>query len=416
MFQRPKGTRDFLPEEMEKRKFIENKLREIFELFNYKEISMPTFEELKLFTAKSGEAIIKQLYNFKDRSGNDLVLRPEMTAQSIRFYIDKMQKIPKPIKLFYFGNCFRYEEPQSARYREFWQFGAECIGSSQIESNAEIIALAYYSLKNIGLKNFKLRIGDIEILKSIVKNNEIFVLVDKKDFKGLKEKCEELKIDFHLLKDIVQCKDLEKAKELLKDNENALKSIERLQNIIYYLKLFKVEYEIDLGIARGLDYYSGVVFEIDSLLLGAEKQICGGGNYSLIELFGGEKTSSTGFALGFDRIMIALERGNFEFPKKKLKAFVFPISENLREESFKIVSLLRESGISADVDLMKRNSAKNMKYADLIKAENVVIIGEDELKRSAVVVKNMKSGKQEEVRREKLVEFLKRTLLFSILH
>lgn len=409
MFQRQRGTRDFSPEEMQKRRFIENKIRETFELFNYKEIQMPTFEELKLFTAKSGEGIIKQLYNFKDKSGNDLALRPEMTAQSIRFYVSEMQKIPKPIKIFYFGNCFRYEEPQSARYREFWQFGAECIGSEKSESDAEIIALAYFSLKNIGLKNFKLRVGNVGILKSMIKNNEVFTLIDKKDFENLEKKCNELKIDFENLKNIVGCKDLEKAKELLRENEFAMSIIEKLQEIIYYLDLFKVEYEIDLGIARGLDYYTGMVFEIDSLLLVAEKQICGGGNYSLIELFGGEKTSSTGFALGFDRIMIALEKEKFVFPEKKLNSYVFPISEELREESFKIATLLRENGISVDVDLMKRNSAKNMKYADSIKAENVVILGEDEFKRNSVVVKNMKSGKQEEVKIEKLVAWLKKS-------
>ncbi len=185
--QRPRGTRDFSPDEMYRRRQVESIMRQTCKTFGYMEIGTPTFESLKLFTAKSGEGIVKQLYNFKDKGGRDIVLRPELTAPVMRFYVNELQGFSKPLKLFYFGNCFRYEEPQKGRFREFYQFGAEVIGG---KADSEVIALAVKILKNAGLKNFILKIGHLGILRNILGNvpPSVMTIIDKKNFDELKEK------------------------------------------------------------------------------------------------------------------------------------------------------------------------------------------------------------------------------------
>ncbi|MCG2825715.1 MAG: ATP phosphoribosyltransferase regulatory subunit, partial [Thermoplasmatales archaeon] len=186
MIQRPRGTRDFGPDEMFRRRQVENIMRKTCKTFGYREIATPTFESTALFTKKSGEGIVKQLYNFKDKAGRDIALRPELTAPAIRFYVNEMQSLPKPLKLFYFGNCFRYEEPQKGRFREFYQFGVECIGG---KGEAEVIALAVKMLENTGLKNFELRVGHLGILRNILGNadSSVMTLIDKKNFDEVKE-------------------------------------------------------------------------------------------------------------------------------------------------------------------------------------------------------------------------------------
>ena len=167
MFKIPRGTRDFSPKEMEKRRYIEESMRSTFKTFGYREIQTPTFETLELFTAKSGEAIIDEIYHFRDKGGRNLALRPELTAPVIRFYVDKLQMEPKPLKLFYFGNCFRYDRPQKGRYREFKQAGCELIGTDTPIAYAELIAMAYTILEKVGLNNMRLNIGNLSILSSM---------------------------------------------------------------------------------------------------------------------------------------------------------------------------------------------------------------------------------------------------------
>ena len=185
MFTRPRGTRDFLPEEMKKRRKVENIIRKVFESYGYEEIMTPTFEHIELITAKSGEEIRRSIYNFRDKGNRELALRPELTAPVMRVYANELQFKPKPIRLYYIANCFRYERPQAGRFREFWQAGVELIGSSSPMAVAEIIALADDVLKKLGLKDYEINIGHIGILRKILsevdekKQNLILHYVDK---------------------------------------------------------------------------------------------------------------------------------------------------------------------------------------------------------------------------------------------
>jgi len=400
MIQRPRGTRDFNPDEMFRRRQVENIMRKTCKTFGYREIATPTFESTELFTKKSGEGIVKQLYNFKDKGGRDIALRPELTAPAIRFYVNEMSSLPKPLKLFYFGNCFRYEEPQKGRFREFYQFGVECIGG---KGEAEVMALAVKMLENAGLKNFELRVGNLGILRNILGNadSSVMTLIDKKNFDEVKEKIDEEK--YKKLMKTIYLKE-----ENFEDKELDSRYLEELKNVLETLKLFGVKkYSLDFSIARGLDYYSGVVFEIDCPDLGSEKQVCGGGTYNLSGLFGGEEMDSTGFAIGFDRVMIALEAQRAVFNEDKVDAYVIPIGDNAKKRCFEIANMLREKGVKCDIDLIGRSITKNMKYADSTGVKKAVILGEDEMKENIITLRDMKTGKQEKIPVKNLIKHLK---------
>lgn len=420
MLQIPRGTRDFSTEEMQKRRYVEEKIRSTFISFGYREIQTPTFETLELFTAKSGDEIIEELYSFKDKGGRDLALRPELTAPVIRFYVDKLQMEPKPLKLFYFGNCYRYDRPQKGRYREFTQAGCELIGTDTPEAIAELIVLAYSIIKNVGVKNLNLNIGNLNILSLIFKKLKltkkqqkyITPLIDKSKYDDVFDAVREFGIkseDANLLIDLLQTQSLSQISNFIKDNKELGDEITRFESIINFLKnSFNIEsFKVKMGIVRGLDYYTGVVFEIEAPNLGAEKQLCGGGVYDLVSLFGGKDTPTAGFAIGFDRTIVALESENFIFEKNKLDAYVIPLDSNFLEKALEIVQLLRKNEISTDLDLLKRGVSKSLKYASSINAKYAILIGEDEIKQNSVTVKELETGKQKLVKFGKIVELLK---------
>ncbi|RLF30090.1 MAG: histidine--tRNA ligase [Thermoplasmata archaeon] len=408
MFRIPRGTRDFTPEEMEKRRYVERQMRTTFQVFGYREIQTPMFETLELFTAKSGDTILEEIYSFTDKSGRKLALRPELTAPVIRFYVDKMQMSPKPLKLFYFGSCFRYDRPQRGRYREFRQAGCELIGTNTPEAYAELIALAYFLLKNIGLKNIRLNIGDLDVLSSMLrtlgipkdKQKQLTPLIDKSQFKdltsmlhtmGIKKK----KIDEFV--DILQTTDTQKILEFLNKNTSSKAKIEELEKILDLLRnSFDIKnYHVNMSIVRGLDYYKGLVFEIDAPVLGAEKQLCGGGAYELIPLFGGKNIPTAGFAIGFDRTILALEAEKFVFPKPKTDIFIVPINNDMMDISIKIAQNLRKEGIPTDIDLLRRDVRKSLKYANAINAEKTILVGPKDVEKNCVTLRDMRTGEQQ---------------------
>jgi len=414
VIKKPRGTRDFTSEEMEKRNFIENNMRLTFQTFGYCEIQTPTFENLELFTAKSGDAIIDELYSFTDKGGRNIALRPELTAPVIRFYVDKLQMEPKPLKFFYFGNCFRYDRPQKGRYREFKQAGCEIIGTDSAEAYSELIAMAYKILENTGLKNLELKIGNLDLLNSIF--NQFKLKKDQQKYltplidKSMFEEVFEALIDFGVnnkdaanLTDLLQTSDIKEIEKYIID-EDSKKEFIRFKEILNFLeKSFEIkDYKISLAIVRGLDYYKGIVFEIDSPSLGAEKQICGGGAYELIPLFNGKNTPTAGFAIGFDRTILALEKQGYKFPTKQLDFFVIPFNKELIKKSLEITKTLRKKGLFVDLDLLRRGLSKSLKYASSINAKKVIIVAPDELKKDSVTIRDMGSGKQEIIKISKL--------------
>ncbi|MBE6499110.1 MAG: histidine--tRNA ligase [Methanobrevibacter thaueri] len=427
-FLRPRGTRDFLFDEMRRRKEAESTLRRIFENYGYQEIKTPLFEELKLFTTKSGEEIVDQLYNFKDKSDRELTLRPEITAPVARLYLNELEKTStKPIKLYYYGSCFRYERPQKGRFRQFWQFGCELIGAKTPQGEAEVIALCSDAIKSLGITTADVNINHLGIIRGLFKHfnitsetqREIMVVIDKGDKDLLIEslsgddaiiKNNELNQILLKLIDLVGDKSIiSEVEELIAPYDEAKDALNELKSLIDLLEAFKVDnYTLNLGVARGLDYYTGIVFEIYVPELGAQKQICGGGSYSLVKIFGGQEVESTGFALGFDRLMNATEElcEVKELPSH-LDVYVAPISKDVHRKAFEITQMLRENGIKTDVDLNAKKFKKLMNYADKIKVPKMIIVGANDLSEGKVTVKDMVSGEQSQIEIDNIINHLK---------
>ncbi|HLE96118.1 MAG TPA: histidine--tRNA ligase [Candidatus Thermoplasmatota archaeon] len=435
---RPIGTRDFGPDEMARRRAAEAVFRATFESFGYREVATPTFEDLALFTLKSGPGVVEELYAFEDKGGRAITLRPELTAPVLRFYVNELSREPKPLKLYYFGNCFRYEQPQSGRYREFWQFGTEVIGAATPEADAEVVALAATTLARLGLDEIELRVGHIGVLKGLAAaiglgdedRLALFRIVDKD--KVVEQAADVERIlgtclpedSVHAVRDFladlaepVRPEDLEGVERSLarlgplatKLEPTVAPALKHLAEIGTFLRAAGHErFLFDLGVVRGLDYYTGMVFEIEAASLGAEKQVVGGGAYALAELFGGEPVASVGFGMGFDRILLALEReGKAPAKARLLDAFLVPIGEKARGEAVALARELREAGLAVATDLMRRNPTKNMDYANAVEARAVVVLGPKEIEAGTASVKDMASGTQETIPRAELSAHLK---------
>ncbi len=404
--ERPRGTRDFLPQEMEKRRAVERIMREIAESYGYREVLTPTFEHLELFTIKSGEGIVEEIYAFKDKGGRDLALRPELTAPVMRMFVNECSVMPRPLRFYYFANCFRYERPQRGRYREFWQFGVELIGSDRPKADAEVITLAYRILEKLGL-DFKLHIGHVGILRKLLSGVEedtasrIFRFIDKGQMDELRnlmvsEGMEEL---YEKIAELTSIKGGLDVLEKVEEFEEGVKSdLDYLREVCELLDCSGVSYTVDMSIVRGLDYYTGIVFEAYAEGLGAQKQVCGGGSYRLAHLFGGEDVPSTGFAIGFDRVMEVCRISQ----KRKLKVSV--VDANCPKEAIRLAEKLRmETNCVVVTDVMGRNLKKQLGYSN---ADFVVIVGKKEIEGGYYSLKDMKTGEQKRLSFEELVRFL----------
>ncbi len=377
-------------------------MRDACQRFGFGEVVTPTFETSELFTLRSGPGIIDEMYVFKDKGDREMALRPEITASVVRFFVNDLSTQPRPLKLYYVGNCFRYENPQSGRYREFFQIGAELIGSKNPETDAEVIALAVNILRAAGLEDFVVRIGHIGILKSMIKEeikdeklaSEVLRLLDKEDFDAMGELFDARTLPRSLFDKIVAYADV-KGDITVMNNLEKSEATDHIRDIFEVLKIYGIEdCQVDLGIVRGLDYYTGMVFEIDAPRLGAEKQVLGGGSYTLSELFGGEPVFSTGFAIGIDRAILAIEAERPVEVPPAIDAYVVPAKDDMRKYALGIVARLRSQGLKADVDLMRRNLSKNLKYASAVGAKFAIIVGKEEMSKRSVTLRNMKTGEQ----------------------
>ena len=386
-FERPRGTRDFLFEEMRERKHAEDILRNVFENYGFGEVQTPLFEDLKLFTTKSGEEIVDQLYNFKDKGDRDLALRPEITAPIARLYLNELQKTSKPIKIYYYGSCFRYERPQKGRFRQFWQFGCELIGAKTPEGEAEVIAMCNNAIEELGITTAEFNVNHLGIIRGLFAHfdidastqREIMVVIDKGDKELLKE-------------------------SLVGDNP-IIKDKPELNEVLFKLMDMVGDSSIIADIS---DYYTGIVFEVYVEGLGAQKQVCGGGTYNLVKLFGGEDVVSTGFALGFDRLMNAIEELNGKPELEPIvSTYVAAISDSTRHDAFNIAQTLRKADIPTEVDLSRKKFKKILAYANKIDVKYTVLVGERDLEEGKVTVKDMLSGEQELVDIDNVVDYIK---------
>jgi len=415
-FKTVRGMRDFLPEDAEKMRHVERVAKELAHLYGYKEVITPIVEYYDLLAAKAGEEIRERMYAFKDLSGRKVALRPEFTASIARLVATKMMNQPKPIKLFCAGSLYRYDEPQYGRYREFWQVNYELIGSEKPEADAEILTLTYDLIERLGLRNFYFKIGHMGILRGVLsqegvkegQQNRIMQLVDKKQWNealtftqklGVSQKClTTLKEIFETRgKDAFQV--LRKAKKNVQDYEDSVKSVENLEEVLELTVEggAKFDMHIEAGFARGLEYYTGMIFE--PYVPEMDIALGGGGRYDkLIELFGGEPTPAVGVAPGTDRLMLAMEKQKFS-PRvqRKKQVIIIPVDEGLRAKAMEVSLTLRRAGIPAEVEVMRRTVSRALSDADRRGFTHAVIVGPEEIKEGKVILRNMEKREQKSV-------------------
>ncbi|HHW03468.1 MAG TPA: histidine--tRNA ligase [Thermoanaerobacterales bacterium] len=412
--QAPRGTRDILPEEAGKWVFLENKFREICRRFSYKEIRTPVFEHTELFQRGVGETtdiVEKEMYTFLDKSGRSITLKPEGTAPTARAYIEhKLYTQTLPVKLFYIIPGFRYERPQAGRLREFHQFGIEAFGSESPHIDVEVMLLAVSFLKNLGLDDIKLHINSIGC--ETCRSDYVKAL---KDFLGesrqnLCDTCRS-RLDRNPLR-VLDCKNPD-CQRTLKEAPAVLdflceKCKTHFETIKNDLSLLKIDYKVDPRIVRGLDYYTRTVFEIISDDLGAQSTVCGGGRYdNLVQECGGPTTPAAGFGMGIERLITILEKKNLlKIPEEKVDVYIAPLTEEYGNTALRLLYRFRENGISAETDYLKRSLKAQMKYADKIMAQFVVLIGEEEESSGFYTVKDLATGQQQKVAGDKIFEYI----------
>lgn len=394
MLQKPRGTRDFLPDEMERRRLIERRMREAARRWGYREVCTPDFENLELFTMKSGEGIIGEMYVFEDKGGRKMTLRPEVTAAVLRMYVNEGKVLPKPIRWCYYADCFRYERPQKGRYRQFWQFGVELIGADTPSADAEVIMLADDTLRSTGV-TFDLHVGHLAPMKHLLADlapgdqRAIMAYLDKHDREGLEAALVEKNLT-HLAEPLAalgECRTVSEVFEIAGDVPERA----RIEETFALLDAQEIDYRPDFGIARGLDYYTGMVFEGFAKNLGAENQIVGGGAYRLAHLFGGDDVASCGFAIGFDRVMVSI--GDFELAHGPVVGVV--CTPDARARALEVARAFREAGVRAEADLMGRGMGAQLAHAAKT-ADFAVVLGKREVEAGTVTLKDLHSGEQQE--------------------
>lgn len=424
-FKTVRGMRDFLPEEAKIMKHIEGTARKTAELYGYKEVITPVLEPYELLAAKAGEEVRARMYAFNDLGGRKVALRPEFTASVARLVATTLRNEPKPLRLFCVGSLYRYDEPQRGRFREFWQSNFELMGSDKPEADAEILLLTNRFMNSVGLKNYAFKIGHVGVLRSILSHegveeetqNRVMQLMDKKLYEealkivgdaGATEKCIETLQKLVDLKGENTAKVLGEMADIVKDYATAADAVKNLGEVIDLASESgeKISITIEAGFARGLEYYTGIIFEVYVPEL--EIALAGGGRYNkLVELFGGEPTPAVGVAHGIDRMMLALQEQKTSLNAgEEETVMVIPVNESLNREALRISEMLRAEGIPVETEVMGRKVSKALEDADRRGISHAIIVGEKELKDEAVVLRDMQNKKQSIVKIERLVDAL----------
>lgn len=421
MLQNVRGTRDIPPEEMIVRLKVLDIVRQMFEDFGFVPLETPALERWEVLGKKGagGSEVLEECFRFKDKGGREVGLRYDLTVPLARF-VASNPSLTLPFKRYQIDRVWRYGDVARGRLREFWQADIDIVGSKSIQADAEVVACAVLALRRLGFKKFFVRLNNRKILNELVKYAgvpcvkvvEIIRTIDKLDKigeQGVKKELEKIvskestKKVMSFLK--IRGKNaLDKAREMIGDNDG----IKELGELVEWLEAMGInEYRIDLSLARGLDYYTGPIFEIF-----AEEgigSIGGGGRYdNLIKLFSGREVPATGISLGLERIIeVMREKNMIKGEKTKAKVFVAPATEDVRKEAMKIAFSLRESGIPCDTDLMDRKLGKQLEYASKMNVSFVIIVGPKDLAEGKITLRNMKSGKEKKVFLKELLKSLK---------
>ncbi|HHT9115711.1 MAG TPA: histidine--tRNA ligase [Candidatus Wunengus californicus] len=416
VFQPVRGMRDLLPEDMRMRNFVAEKMRGVLESYGYGELKTPVTEHYETLAARSGRSIEDQIYEFRDKAGRHLGLRFDMTVPSARVAATLGTSVQHPIKFYYIDRNWRYEEPQAGRYRELWHVGAELFGSDKPVSDAEVISCLTDCYNSVGLADYKIVIGHRRTIEDFARTFvdtderavDVVRAIDKKGKIPIEKINEELvsagvrKEDVDKVWSVTNYSgdlenSLDEAERHLPSVEGVQKGLHELREISKYLKKFDIydRCQLDLGLARGFDYYTGIIFEsvlTSDLGIGS---IGAGGRYDkLVGIYGNADTPATGFAIGLDRTVMAVERLNL-VDKNKLSLrpdfYVAYVDAQSEGSAIELATTMRRNGYRAGLDLMGRNLRRQIETAAKLRSKNLVVIGPTEIEEGTVKVRDMES-------------------------
>jgi histidyl-tRNA synthetase len=414
-FKKIKGATDYYADDKYAQESVFRIFSETAERYGFSKVEAPAIETIELLTAKSGDEIKKQIFTIEKKGSEELGLRFEFTASVARMFIERQKAIQKPVRWFSIDRVWRYERPQAGRDREFYQYNAEIYGSANPLADAEVIRLAIDSLFSLGLSksDFYVKINNRKLLSGLLlaiidkeQITDVIRMIDKRSKITADDFCEELSF---LSKDVIE--NINRILSLsweeigkVKMNDTAEEGYKELSEIMKYVDSDIIRF--DITVARGLDYYTGTVFEIFDTA-GRFRALAGGGRYdTMIELFGGQKTPATGFAMGYSTLKMLLAEKKLlaekaPGPDYYVATIIEGADEKVMKTALEIAAKLRKNG-SAVTDLMDRQLGKQLSYADSINAKNVVFVGPEELKKKKVKIKNLDSGKETEIEISKL--------------
>lgn len=413
-FKTPRGTRDFLPEQMIVRNQVIKTISNIYETYGFSPLETPAFEYYDVLAQKAGQDTLEQIYDFKDKSDRRLALRFDLTVPLARL-MGSNPTITLPFKRYCISRVWRYERQQKGRYREFWQADVDIIGSDKIAADAEVVAIAHDCLKALGFDSFQIRLNNRKLLEAFITSigiseglvGEAFRAMDKLDKigdDGVKQELGERGISGFTADKILEFLEisgdpesvLSQVSQLL-DSELATEALDELKELVNKINILGITENIvvDLSLVRGLSYYTGSVFEA-VIPEGGVGSVAGGGRYDeLIGLYSGKNIPAVGIALGLERIITVMEERNMVAKKKTVtQALVVPVFRELADETLRVAQVLRKAGVKTEVDFRGRKLRKNFDYADRLGIPFVIVVGPDELEQNKVSLRNMDSGEQ----------------------
>ena len=408
----PKGTKDLLPAQAYKWHYVERKFAEICKNYGFKEIRTPMFEHTEVFARGIGDTtdvVQKEMYTFNDHGNRSITLKPEGTSGAVRAFIEHKQYAEvQPTKYYYDTDCFRYEKPQSGRLRHFHQFGIEVFGTPNMLADSEVICLANDFLNQLGITEIELRINSVGCPECRKKHREALKEFLRPRYDELCNTCKE-RYDSNPMR-ILDCKS-EICQEIVKDAPRMLDYLcDDCKNAFEELKsnltAMGIEYKVDPNIVRGLDYYTKTAFEFVTTSIGAQGTVCGGGRYDhLIEELGGPPIPGVGFGLGIERLLMLMDACGAQFPADdSVDVFIAVMGERAKAFGLKLCRELRQSGVAAEMDTLARNIKGQFKYADRLNAKYTLVIGENELDKGVVSLKDMSMSQQREIKIEDIFE------------
>lgn len=420
-----RGMRNLLPNEKAKLNMVEREIRRLFKIYGFQEVETPTIEPLELFELKSGEEIRHRMYRFTDLGGREVVLRPEATASIVKLVVQELRSAPLPIKIGYVLNAFRYDEPQHGRYREFKQGGFEIFGAKSPLADAEILEISSRLMEGLGIKDYYIKIGHEGVLRAALTHfgieesvqDRVLGLIDKErlteafEILGSLQKGGEA---INVIRSLWEIKSrnpdeaFRRAGEVLKEIPEAIDQLENLMEIIELAEASKVgEFLVDMGFARGLDYYTGMIFEV--YVKNLKIAVNGGGRYDKLAGLLGWDVPAVGCAPGIDRLSLAMDEK--AVPRDDLVCMIVSMVKEGDIIAAKLAGTLRMKGVPTLVDCTRRDVSKALSYASKRNVKYVALIGGREVEANTVALKNMETGSQEELRIEQVVEKLSSYIL-----